>query len=91
MRIYGKNDLRWNEDVLYLKDAVQCYLVQDKKHKKMYWTKWPDGSMSSDYVNYTRAKEWSVRMTLRELNNGVEEENYDTQEIGTGEALDAIK
>lgn len=80
MRIYGKDDLRWKEDSLYLKDELKCYLVQDKKHPKMYWTKWPDGSMSSDYINYTRAKEWSIRMTLRELNNTTEEEILTYQE-----------
>ena len=73
MRLYRREDLRWEEDKLFLRDELQCYLVQDKKHPKMFWTKFPDGSMSSDYINHNRAKEWSVRMTLRDLNNGVEE------------------
>lgn len=90
MRIYSRDALKWKEDKLFLKDELQCYLIQDKKHSKMFWIKWPDGSMSSDYANYTRQREWAVKMTLRELNNGIDHEMKDTEETGQGEALDAI-
>ena len=82
MRIYPRTALNWKNDELYLKDELQCWLVPDKRHPKMFWIKWPDGAMSSDYANHTRQKEWAVRMTLRELNNGVEEPDLNTEETG---------
>lgn len=91
MRIYARTALQWKKDELFLKDELQCWLIQDKRHPKMFWIKWPDGAMSSDYANYTRQKEWAMKMTLRELNNGIDYEVKDTEETGVAEALDAIK
>ena len=36
-------------------------IIQDKQCSWMYWLEWPDGSLSDDFYNKTRAK-WYARV-----------------------------
>jgi hypothetical protein len=37
-------------------------LVEHKQHKGMFYLVWPDGSMSDDFYNKTRAKDHAAKI-----------------------------
>jgi len=37
-------------------------ILQDKIYPNMYWVEWPDGTLSDDFYNITRAKEYVRRI-----------------------------
>jgi len=40
-------------------------IIQDKQCTKMYWIEWPDGELSHDFYNITRAKEHAAVIAAR--------------------------
>ncbi len=41
-------------------------ILQDKTYPEMYWVEWPDGTLSADFYNKTRAKEHAATVLEEE-------------------------
>lgn len=44
-------------------------LVEHQSHKGMYYVQWPDGTLSADFYNKTRAKEFCKTIPEQEREN----------------------
>jgi len=42
-------------------------IVKDEQYQNMYRIQWPDGTLSEDMYNYTRAKDYIQRLSVQEL------------------------
>lgn len=71
MNYYGSRRLSWSKNKLYLGKQVLFEVVPDSTHKGMFRIKWPDGVLSEDLYNLSHAKDNSVKLALKQLNNGV--------------------
>lgn len=71
----SNKDLVWKEDKLMLKDQVMFTLYKDGAGK--YRLRWPNGDVTKDFYNQTRAKNNAKRIVLEEINGTTEEEPYD--------------
>lgn len=62
----GKNSLNFRSHTLFKGDQNTGWsVVPDKKIvglAKMYRVRWPDGVLSVDYYNYTRARDHAARL-----------------------------
>lgn len=77
MTVIGRNRLKWEgNDLFFQSEKVMSIFLGDRE-SDLWWLRWPDGTVSVDYYNKTRAKEHATRMALKELNNGVEESEQD--------------
>ena len=54
----------WN-----IKDLImeEMKIVKDEQYQNMYRIQWPDGTLSEDMYNYTRAKDYIQRLSVQEL------------------------
>lgn len=73
MTIHSRKELKWVKNSLWHKDNYICAVVEDLEQKGMFWVKWPDETQSKDYYNKTRAKNHAMALTLKDMNDGVEE------------------
>lgn len=75
--VYGRENLTWKGQRLYFKSKI---LVETKAapimgirpttyEPTMFYVEWPDGVMSADIYNLTRAKEHAMVIALAKLNN----------------------
>lgn len=80
MRIHGRKELHWEGNDLFLKDRRMVGIYQKDNDPRMWNLGWNDDTFSKDYYNKTRAKEHAYREALKELNNGMSEEDLDSQE-----------
>lgn len=74
MTIHSRKELKWVKSSLWYKDTYILAIVEDLEQKGMFWIKWPDGTQSDDYYNKTRARNHAMALTLKDMNNGVEED-----------------
>lgn len=72
--MHSRKELSWVKNSLWHKGNYISAIVEDTAHPGMFCIKWPDGSESNDYYNKTRAKDHAIRLALKDLNNGVEED-----------------
>lgn len=49
---------------------VQLKVVKDQEYQNMYRIQWPDGTLSEDMYNFTRAKDYVQRLSVQELKPG---------------------
>ena len=57
-------------------------IVANKQYPDMYHIQWPDGTISTDFYNKTRAKELMRRNDVIELKTGESTSLYRNQGIG---------
>lgn len=74
MNIIGRSRLEWKEDDLFFQNRKMVSIVPEMNNHNRWWLMWPDETLSADWYNRTRAKENAIKIALRELNNGVEED-----------------
>lgn len=75
MRTYGRDRLVWRPGYhIECEGKFYCSVIPVEGNEKMYKVGWPDGIVSKDYYNLTRAKDHAVKETLKLLNNIVEDE-----------------
>lgn len=85
MKHYGQSDYEWKNNKLYLNDKKTGYsIVPDGGLGKMFKVRWPDGVLSEDYYNLTRAKDHASRLAAEDTRkeHGAE---------GIGQPADAFK
>lgn len=59
----GKNNLSFKFKKLYHSDEDTGFsVVPDDKVEKMFRVRWPDGVLSADYYNLTRARDHAARL-----------------------------
>lgn len=69
-----KRHLVWKDNDLFLKDEKLMSVIQDKQYPSQFRLEWPDGVLSKDFYNFTRAKEHAMRIVLKTLGETVEDE-----------------
>ena len=85
MNIYGRDSLRWRKNKLCFRNKTKALFAVvevnrtgdlgklDEKYESVFWrVEWPDGTLSDDFYNKTRAKEHATRLALRKLNGGLD-------------------
>lgn len=60
-------DFNWKDKKLYLGKTDTKFSVFNGE-EDIYWVKWPDGQISADFYNLTRAKDNCVKMALSTYN-----------------------
>ena len=73
MIIVGRDRLKWNKNDLYYQDKKMISIFHGDVNSDLWWLRWPDGIVSADFYNKTRAKEHAIKIVLQELNNTPEE------------------
>lgn len=68
MRIYSKNETKWKENVLFYSGKPVMEVVQDETYQTMWRIKYPDGVLSADMYNKTRAKDHCETEFLKTIN-----------------------
>lgn len=68
MNHYGRDKLSWKKDKLMFKNKEIISVVPDARHTSQWRVLWPNGDLSTDFYNYSRAKEHSVLLALEILN-----------------------
>lgn len=74
MTIVGRNQLKWKNDDLFYQNRKMISIFLGNSDSDLWWVKWPDGIISADFYNKTRAKEHAIKIILKELNNAIEED-----------------
>jgi hypothetical protein len=69
MRVWGRNELAWKNDALYLRGRRRrlIAIAPDGQWPGMWRVRYPDGGLS-DMVNLSRAKDAAAAEALRILN-----------------------
>lgn len=67
--MYGRHNLNWKGNSLYLGDKKKVEIVQDTKYPSMWRIKLNSGKLS-DMVNRDQAKDAAESHALGELNEG---------------------
>lgn len=75
MRIYARSELRWRKNKLCLGSRTKALMEVQRysafeEYPECYQVKWPDGVLSEDFYNLSRAKDHAVRIALGKLNGG---------------------
>lgn len=68
MRIYSNAEFHWKNNKLYLGKKGTGFSVFNAE-EDLYWMKWPDGIISADYYNLSRAKDNCRQIALTQYNN----------------------
>lgn len=65
----GKKDVNFRYKQLYHgEENTGWSVVEDKTFLTMWRVRWPDGVLSEDYYNYTRARDHAARLYSDEQN-----------------------
>ena len=68
------SNFNWKRNKLYLGEENTGFSVQQKFYASdtnFYWVRWPDGVLSEDFYNLTRAREHCISEATKSINNGV--------------------
>lgn len=76
---YASSDFTWKKDKLYFNDLM-IEVVPHESFPNMFRLRWPDGILSKDFYNYTRARDNALKVSLTKK-NGIEEEPWNAQEM----------
>ena len=79
MTNHGTKELTWKDNKLYYDGEVVYSVVKDRKYPVLYRMKAPDGKLSEDFYNLTRACDNCVFLTLQRLNQ-TEDLDLDSQQ-----------
>lgn len=65
-------NFKWNKQSLFYQGKEVASVVPDEKYilDDMWRVKWPDGVLSQDCYNLTRAKDNAIKYEVRRLEDG---------------------
>ncbi len=67
MRIYGRSELNWKKDKLYLGTKyTKTFISSHDTYSKMYWVNTENG-LSEDFYNLSRTKDHGITLTLQDF------------------------
>ena len=73
MRVYGSNEFSWKDNRLYLGKKYTGFSVMSDEPEhlggiEMFFVVYPDGVLSKDYYNLSRAKQHCVDEAMSAIN-----------------------
>lgn len=81
MRVYSYKEFSWKENDLFYQEELLYAVVSDEKYPSMFRIKWPDGILSADFYNLTRARDNAISLAMVQFNGiGGTDNDLDTQE-----------
>lgn len=85
MKHYGQSDFDWKKNKLYLTGKKTGYsVIEEKGHPGMFRIRWPDGILSEDFYNLTRAKDHASTIAAEDMRKTIGAE-------GLGQPTDALE
>lgn len=80
MRHPSYKDYQWKYNILYSKGEKKFEIVEDNIYAGMFRVQWPDGVLSADCYNLTRARAHAEALVLEELHGPLDIYDKDMQE-----------